>query len=496
MKKYDLVVVGSGAGYIVLDAALERGLTCALIEKDQFGGTCLNRGCIPSKMLVYPADLIREAERAPKLGVSFGKPRVDWKRLGERMFEKIAANRDIREEYLNTPNLDVYEGTGAFVDARTMQVTLRDGTLSEPFTAERFLLAGGARSGRPRVEGLDGIDPITYELFFGARFPEKPWKSLTIIGGGIIASEFAHIFSAMGTRVTVIGRAPQLLRGEEPEVSRFLADQFAAFGVRLLLNHAAVSAGRAGGLKRVTARDLATGKLTRVDAEEVLVASGVVSNADLLNLPAAGVATDARGWIVTNEYLETNQPHIFALGDINGRYAFRHKANFEAEVLAHNLYGQGERRSVDYRKVPSAVFSCPQLARVGMTEREALEAGHTVFVGRNYYSQVAAGYAMGYEEGDGDDGFIKVIVDEHGTLLGVHIAGFQAAALVQPFVYLMNAASLPRRHGDHMHVDVGTYRPLTESMVIHPALSELTAWVFDSIDWLNPVVPPKGTAGV
>lgn len=487
MKKYDLVVVGSGAGFIVLDAALERGLSCALVEKDQFGGTCLNRGCIPSKMLVYPADLLREAERAPKLGVTFGKPKVDWQRLGERMFEKIGANKEIRQEYMGTPNLDVYEGTASFVDEHTMHVTLKDGTVTEPFTSERFLLAGGARSGRPDVAGLSAIDPITYETFFGERFPKKPWKSLTIIGGGIIATEFAHIFAAMGTKVTVVGRAPQLLRGEEPEVSAFLADQFRAFGIRLLLGHAAEKASLVGGKKRVTARCLETGKLTGVDSEEVLVASGVVSNADLMRVDLAHIKTDAKGWIITNEYLETNQPHIFALGDINGKYAFRHKANHEAEVLAHNLYAQAERRHVDYRKVPWAVFSYPQLARVGMTEQEAVEEGHKVFVGRNYYSQVASGYAMGYEEGDGDDGFVKIIVDEHGTLLGVHIAGFQAAALLQPYVYLMNAASMPRQHGDHMHVDVGTYEPVSRSMVIHPALSELAAWAFDNIDWLNPI---------
>ena len=210
MKKYDLVVVGSGAGFIVLDAALERGLSCALVEKDQFGGTCLNRGCIPSKMLVYPADLIREAERAPKLGVDLGKPKVDWQRLGERMFEKINMNKYIREEYLDTPNLDVYEGTAAFVDGHTMQVAFKDGTVSPPFTAQRFVLAGGARSRQPQIEGLSAINPVTYETFFGPRFPKKPWKSLTIIGGGIIATEFAHIFSAMGTQVTIIGRAPKI----------------------------------------------------------------------------------------------------------------------------------------------------------------------------------------------------------------------------------------------------------------------------------------------
>ncbi|NLB37680.1 MAG: NAD(P)/FAD-dependent oxidoreductase, partial [Clostridiales bacterium] len=281
MKKYDLVVVGSGAGFIVLDATLDSGLKCALIEKDQIGGTCLSRGCIPSRMLVYPADLIREAERAPKLGVTLGKPKVDWQLLGERMFEKIGANKEIRQAYMNTPNLDVYEGTASFVDAHAMHVTLKDGTVTEPFTAERFLLAGGARSGHPDVEGLDAIDPLTYEQFFGARFPKKPWKSLTIIGGGIIATEFAHIFAAMGTKVTIVGRAPQLLRGEEPEVSAFLADQYRAFGIRLLLGHTAIKASRVGGKKRVTARCVETGKLTGVDSEEVLVASGVVPNSDL-----------------------------------------------------------------------------------------------------------------------------------------------------------------------------------------------------------------------
>lgn len=484
MKKYDLVVVGSGAGFIVLDAALERGLQCALIEKDQLGGTCLNRGCIPSKMLVYPADLIREAQRSDKVGVSFGKPKADWEKIGSRMWQQINQHNNIRRDYEKVPNLNLYFGTGEFTGRKTMRVKMNEGGWSQPFEADKFVLTAGARSKVPDIAGLQEVECLTYETFFGDKFPKKPWESLIIIGGGVIGTEFAHIFSAMGTKVTVIGRAPHLLRGEEEEVSEAVEDQFRAFGIDMLLGHAAISVKKTKNGKKVVTRCTRTGKSNAVEAEEVLLASGVTSNADLLRCDLAGIEVDENGWIVANEYMETNQPDIWALGDITGRYQLRHKANYEADILAGNLFGNGEKRAADYTKVPWAVFTCPQVARVGMTEKEAREKGLKVFVGRNDYSQVASGFAMAYSDGDVDNGFVKIIAGERGELLGVHIAGYQAAALVQPFVYLLNAATIPHVHGDHLHYSVGTFEPILQSMVIHPALSELTAWALDNIDWL------------
>ncbi len=257
MTHVDLAVVGSGAGLIVLEAALNKGLKCALIERDKFGGTCLNKGCIPTKMLVYPADLIREAQRGEKIGVTYPKPHIDWEKISRRVWQQIDVNKELRQGYLDTENLLVLEGTGAFVDAHTMEVQLKDGG-SQRITADTFLVAAGGRSVLPPIEGLEEADCLTYENFFGDRYPKAPYKSLVVIGGGVIGVEFAHIFSAFGTEVSMIGRAPQLLRGEEEESARLVENQLKEYGVHLLLDHEAVRIERKGGMKRVISRCFAS----------------------------------------------------------------------------------------------------------------------------------------------------------------------------------------------------------------------------------------------
>lgn len=470
MMHVDLAVVGSGAGLIVLEAALQKGLKCALIEKDKFGGTCLNKGCIPTKMLVYPADLIREAQRGEQIGVTFAKPQVDWEKISRRVWRQIDVNKELREGYLNTDNLLVLEGTGAFVDEHTMEVTLNQGG-TRRLTADTFLVAAGGRSLLPPIEGLKEADCLTYESFFGGRYPRRPYQSLVIIGGGVIGVEYAHIFSAFGTEVSVIGRAPQLLRGEEEESARLVENQLKEYGVRLLLGHEAVRIEKAGDKKRVISRCMETGVETTVEAEEILIASGSRSNSDLVGADKAGILMDGKGGIQINEYLQTSQPHIYALGDITGKLLFRHKANYEAQLLADNLYSGKPKRKADYSTVPMAAFTAPQLASVGLTEAQAKKQGIPYQVLRNEYGKIAAGFSMGYSPKRQDGGFVKVIVGEDARLLGVHIAGYQAAALLQPYVYLMNA------YKDAPYPNA--IQLIRQSMTIHPSLSELTAWAFE-----------------
>jgi len=227
------------------------------------------------------------------------------------------------------------------------------------------------------------------------------------------------------------------------------------------------------------------------------VAPGVRSNADLLSLHKAGVETDPQGWIVTNAYLETSRENIWALGDINGKYQFRHKANYEAQVLIQNLFGGTEKREVVYDSVPWTIFTYPQVAHVGMTEAELKDKGIAYHAAKNYYSEVVGGRAMGYRENDADNGFVKMLAGGDKKILGVHIVGPQASILLQPFVYLMNAgyqckkrlqqSANPREiHSLRMLCPhIGTYAPIHDSMVIHPSLNELTAWVFEKLDWLG-----------
>ena len=293
--------------------------------------------------------------------------------------------------------------------------------------------------------------------------------------------------------------APRLGPTEEPEISKLLEEQFRRRGIDVWTNHLAVSAEKTSGGKRLLLRDRSDDSTQSISSEEIFVAAGVRSNADLLQIDKAGIATDARGYITTNDYLETNRKNVWALGDINGKYQFRHKANYEAEILAHNLFRPDlSRRSANYQSVPWAIFTDPQIAHVGLREDEIKAAGIRYLVGVNRYSDIAKGYAMGYEPTDPDDGFVKLLTDENMKILGVHLVGPQASVLVQSFVYLMNAGykctqkNRNKRSGSGQRAIPGLFPPCTEagsldpimhSMVINPALSELTAWVIDNLEW-------------
>jgi mycothione reductase len=514
-SRFDLVVVGAGAGLLLVEAGLQRGLTVALVESDKIGGTCLTRGCIPSKVLVLPADAVRQAERARRIGVDLRLERIDWDLISRRAWKKIDMSRDMEARLAGTEGLTLFRGTGEFTGERRMQVRLNDGTLSGEFEGERFVLAPGARSVVPPIRGLEEAGFVTSESFFGERFPKRPWRSLVLVGGGIIAAEFAHIFSALGTEVTVLEMLPRLLATEEPEVGAFVEKQFRKrMDVRLGAKAVEVRASKNG--KTVVYEGSGTGKLGEVEAEEIFVAVGRRSNADRLRLEKTGVETDPRGWIAVNEYLETSRPGIWALGDATGGFQFRHKANYDTDILVHNLFGEpvavapeapgpgdhaGHKVPVDYSAVPWAVYTDPQVGHVGMTEKEAIDAGHEIYVAIHHFSDVAKGYAMGYEPGDDDDGFVKLVIDKSYRILGAHVVGPHAAILVQPFTYLMNAGftcpvpeagSGPRPllpKAERACPEAGSVLPIYRSMVIHPSLNEVTAWALGNLRPVN--IKPK-----
>ena len=355
MKKYDLIVVGSGVGLTILSQAINQGMECALIEQSKFGGTCLTKGCIPSKVLVYPADKIREAEEAKIIGLTFNPPTIDWNEIGKRMWSQIDESNQIDTGLSQAPNLTIYRGTGFFTGKKNMKVKLNDtGKYSEEFTAEKIILASGGRTAIPPIKYIDKLDYITSETFFGAKFPKKPWKSLIIVGGGIIAAEFAHIFSSMGTKVTIIEMLPRLVSTEEPEISDTLKNEFSNY-MTVLTNTLAVEAIIKNGQneqKGMLVKNRTTNGTQEIFAEEILIATGRISNADILQVEKSGIETTKSGWIKTNPYLETNVEGIWAIGDANGQFQFRHKANHDAEVCTRNLFGHGEKKKVDYSAVP------------------------------------------------------------------------------------------------------------------------------------------------
>ena len=469
MRNYDLIAVGSGSAMYVVNPFLERypEARAAVIDKDEPGGICLTRGCIPSKLLLYPATLRRLAERGPGLGVDVRVVGVDFGRVMERMRASIGGDIDeVRNDLSSAPNIDYFHGTAEFVAPKTLEVG------SERLGSERILLCTGSRPTIPPIPGLVEAGYLTSDTVLQLR--ELP-GSIAIIGGGFIAAEYGHFFSAMGSRVTVVGRNARFLPTEEPEVSRLVEHSLSQY-LTLRTSHEVTRVETlSGGRRRLTASDRTTGSVTYLDVDQILVAVGRESNNDLLRLDRAGIATDSDGWIRVDEFLQTNQPGVWALGDATGHFLFKHKANQDAFVLEDNLV-KGRHRRTDYHAVPHAVFTEPEVAAVGLGEREALErlGPDRLLVGTYPFAQTAKGRAMGIREG-----FVKVLV-ETGTyrIVGAHIVGPEAAILLQEIVDLMytpEQSSLPIREGMH----------------IHPALSEVVERAFEV---LRPVDPSRHPA--
>lgn len=492
MQEFDLIVIGSGSGLIIIEAALKEGLKCAVIENSKFGGTCLTRGCIPSKILTYPADVIMEMRHAMNIGLDIELKEIHWDVVAERMWNWINKSKGIEKSLDKAENLTVYKGLGEFTGHYTLKVLLNDGRYTEELKGIKIVIAAGARSFIPPVEGLNETGYVSSESFFSEKFPEKPYKSLVIIGGGAVGAEFAHIFSAFGTKVSIVEQKLHLLSTEEEEISTHLEKQFESYGIDVLTNCKLVSVKSNETGKIISLQNVDTGEIKTLICEEIFIASGLLSNSDNLKVSQIGMETNARGWIVTDEYMQTSVENIWAVGDINGKYQFRHKANYEAEIVAKNLFGKS-KQTADYTKVPWAIYTCPPVAHIGLTEEQAKTPGKRLLIGKKHYSTVAKGSAMGYSRGDVDDGFVKVIADENKKIIGVHIVGSQADLLLQAFVYLMNTGftcnnpdskECERIQSLNNAFDVkGSFAPIFKSMVIHPSLSEVAAWVLGEMEW-------------
>lgn len=458
MIEYDTIVVGSGAGMNVASKASRDGLKVAVIDRDPIGGTCLNRGCIPSKVMIHPADIIKTVQEAEKIGLYATIEGIDFDRLMKRTWKIVLEDRHAMEEGVKRdPNVDFYNQIAEFVSDYTLKV----GT--KTITAPKVVIASGARPSIPPIKGLGEVGFLTNRNIFDIK---EPPESLLIVGGGYIAVEFAHFFSSAGTKVTVIGRNPKLVPEEEPLISELLKLRLSKY-VRIYTHHEVTSASMEGDEKALIAKNLADEKHYKFKGKEILVAAGRRSNSDLLKPENTGVMTDEKGWIRVDKYLMTTKPNIYAMGDATGKYQFRHTANYESEVVWANLF-KNRRKIVDEHAVPHAIFTHPQIGAVGLREAEAKE-DHEILVGIKRYIDTAKGYAMGEE-----DGVAKVIVDARSKrILGAHIIGPEAADLVQLVVDLMNA-------------ERGDFLPLTRTQVIHPALSEVVIGAFANLAPVGP----------
>lgn len=441
MKEYDMIVIGSGSAMTVVEEALAHQKTVALVDRGPVGGTCLNLGCIPSKMLIASADRVMEIRESDRVGISASIGNIDFQRIMDEMRDHInLQQQSLHRALTSADEFDFYEGEGHFVDDYTIEV---DG---QRIKGKQIVIGAGSRPWAPSIDGLDSVQYLTNET--ALELDELP-SSMIILGGGYIAVEFAHFFAAMGTQVTIIEKEEGLVRGTEPEISELLQ--------RKLSERMAVFTG-ADVQEAWEEGDEIHVKVQKDDtfvlqAQKLMVATGRQSNADILDVAKTGVIVDERGFIQTNEYLETNKEGIYAIGDVNGKSMFMHAANEQAVIASHNAL-HGHRISFDHSGVPYAIFSWPQVAAVGLGEREAREK-HDVLTGTVQYDETAKGNALREH-----DGFAKAIVKKDDlSLLGFHIVGPYAPILIQEAINAMRSE--------------GGARDLVNAMHIHPALSEL-----------------------
>ncbi|HEY9206966.1 MAG TPA: dihydrolipoyl dehydrogenase [Candidatus Methanoperedens sp.] len=458
MKEYDLIVVGTGSAMNYVGTIMERNpdFKVAVIDKDEPGGICLTRGCIPSKLLLYPAELIRTIETAGKFGIDVELRNIDFGFIMERMRTLISKDINmIRKGLSGNPNLDYYHEVAQFSASYTLTVG------RETITGKMIFLCTGSKPTIPDVAGLDEAGYLTSDTVL--EMTELP-ASIAIIGGGYIAAEYGHFFSAMGSKVTVIGRNPRFIPEEEPEVSTLAKSEMSRY-MNIITGHEVLRVRKNGkGKKEIIARDKSSGKEIFVEADEILVASGRGPNNDI-HPEKGGIRTDSTGWIDVNEYMETSQPNVWAFGDADGRYLFKHVANYESTVVFYNAIMK-EKIKVDYHAVPHAVFSYPEIASVGMQEAEAIEkyGENGVLIGFEKYENTAKGEAM-----DVKDYFVKVIVENDSRMiLGAHIIGPHASILIHEIINLM-------------YTQDGSAVPVIQGMHIHPALSEVVQRAFHSL---------------
>lgn len=427
MQHFDLVVIGSGSGNSLIDERFA-SWNVALIERDEtFGGTCLNRGCIPTKMFVLPADLAASASEARRLGVDLQYRGSDWTAIRDRIFGRIdrisAGGLQWRER---SANVTVFHGEARFVGPRLLQVG------EDRISADHIVIATGSRPHTIDVPGLEDVAGLVHTSDTIMRIDERP-RRLAIVGGGYIAAEFAHIFSALGTDVTLINRSDVLLRHHDREVAQHFAAKLSR-RVRVRLNQQLSSLEVAGqGAMTVITTDR-NGVEYEYFADALLLAVGRVRNSDSLDLEAAGINVRPGGQIRADAQQRTNVPGVWAMGDASSDYLLKHVANAEMRTVQHNLLYPDNPVETDHRYVPHAVFSDPQIASVGATEEQLTAWGVPFVVARQRYADVAYGWAL---EDEGH--FVKLLADPHTWhLLGAHIIGPQAPTLLQPLIQAMS----------------------------------------------------------
>lgn len=462
LNTFDLIVIGSGSGLDVASAAAESGLKVAIIEKDKIGGTCLNRGCIPSKLLIHSADVVETIKNAHNFGIKVNELSVDFERIITRVNRITDTDSDnIKNALEQSENPKLFVGDCKFVGQKRIAIKTDKEKEEREISAEKILIAAGSKPRIPKIKGLSEINYITSD---GALRLRKQPQSLTFIGGGYIACELAHFFGSLGTEIHIIQRNNTLIPNEDEDISKRFTETFSKkYDVHL--GYTAESISKNNGdvnndsevTFKVKAKDKSE-KILEIDSDQVLVSVGRIPSTDSLDLDKTGINVNEKGFILADQHLQTNVEGIFALGDIIGRYMFKHNANLEAQYAYNNILHPDRKIPVDYTAMPHAIFSSPQVAGVGWTEQELRDKELDYL--KSTYNYIDTGMGLAIED---REGFVKFLVNrKNRKILGCHILGTDASTLIHEVLVAM-------RGGD------GTIDSIVKTVHIHPALSEVVA---------------------
>ena len=447
---YDAILIGAARGTVKLVPALAgAGWRVALVERKHLGGTCVNEGCMPTKTMVASARVAYLAGRAGDYGVDTGPVSVDLGKVQQRKRAVVETfTRKAQGMIDMAGGVDLIMGEASFTSPTSVEVRMNDGRVA-PLSAGRILIDTGARPVTPSVPGLDSVPFLDSTSILG--LDEIP-EHLLVLGGSYIGLEFGQMFRRFGSRVTVLQRGPQLMSREDPDVAAAIADIMREDGIALHLGVEIANVAKAFDSQIEITIENGAGE-ERLLGSHLLVAAGRVPNTEHLNLTAAGVDTDERGYIKVNDRLETNVPGIFALGDVKGGPAFTHISNDDSRIMARNLVGDGQG-STTGRPVPYTMFTDPELARIGISETAARADGLDVKVARLPMQHVDRALEMGETRG-----FMKAIVDtDTKQILGASILGIQAGEIMTILQVAM-MGELP-------------YTTLRDAVFSHPTLAE------------------------
>ncbi|PWK23024.1 dihydrolipoamide dehydrogenase [Arcicella aurantiaca] len=420
---YDLIVIGSGpGGYVAAIRASQLGLKCAVVERESLGGICLNWGCIPTKALLKSAQVFEYIKHAADYGITVSESHADFGAVIKRS-RGVADSMSKGVQFLMKKNkIDVIMGNGKALKNKKVEVTAADGKVTV-YDAKNIMIATGARARALPNIPIDGVKVIDYRK---AMSLETQPKSMVVIGSGAIGVEFAYVYAAMGTKVTIVEFMPNIVPVEDEDVSKELAKQYKKLGVDVHTNSSVESVDTKGEGCKVAVKT-PNGNIT-IDCDIVLSAAGVISNLENVGLEDVGIITD-KGKIIVDKWYQTNIPNYFAIGDVTPGPALAHVASAEGIICVEKIAGH-HVEPLDYSNIPGCTYCTPEIASVGLTEKKAKEAGYEIKVGK--FPFVASGKATA---AGARDGFVKVIFDaKYGEFLGAHMIGYNVTEMIAEVV--------------------------------------------------------------